>query len=117
MGLFDRTPSVDGLLDLLERERVAVLDGRFDQLERLTAEKERLLQAIPGPNTDMTELAQLKKLGERNAALLSAMQSGVRSAIRRIEAFRSGPASLQTYTASGQRQCIGDGQASLQHRA
>ena len=46
MGLFSYKDSSALLEDLLEREREAVLGARFDVLERLTAEKERLTQTI-----------------------------------------------------------------------
>ena len=101
MGLFETQSAAEALEDLLEKERTAILDGRFDSLERLAAEKERLVKSVAdsgGPG-----LVGLRTRAERNRALLMAMGSGVKAAIQRIEGLRRAGAPLHTYDASGQR--------------
>ena len=117
MGMFDRKDAIDALFDLLDRERIAVLDARFDALERLTAEKQRLLQGIPTRGVAPEVLLRLKQGFERNAGLILAMQNGVGAAIRKLEAARNGPAPLETYTSTGLRQLMRAANPSLQRRA
>lgn len=115
MGLFE-LPG-DALEDLLDRERGAILAGRFDVLERLMSEKERLFAAVLRRPENTIQLARLKDMVQRNGTLLSAMENGVRAAARRIKGLgRPGP-DLKTYDASGGRQVITDTRHALQRRA
>ena len=117
MALFDKVGALDALHDLFDRERKAILEGRFDILDRLGAEKERLFSSVLRDGIDQGPLKNLRIRAERNKVLLAAMEQGVRSAAKRIEALRGKPADLQTYDASGRRQGIAATGASLQRRA
>lgn len=117
MGLFETQSAAEALQDLLEKERAAILRGRFDSLERLAAEKERLVKAVVQLGREGTSLAGLKAQAERNRALLMAMGSGVKAAIRRIEGLRGVGAPLQTYDAAGHRTAIAQPQRTLGRRA
>ena len=103
MGLFKQTDAVDALTDILERERAAVLDGRFDVLERLMVEKERLVGAVAQAGSSTGSLARLKAALDRNGMLLAAMRAGVAAAHKRVKVLRDGPAPLATYDASGRK--------------
>ncbi|NAZ37302.1 flagellar protein FlgN [Rubellimicrobium sp. CFH 75288] len=83
---------------LLEEERRALREGQWDRLADLARRKEDLArrmeagQVPPDPS--------LAAMLARNAALLAAALGGVRSALGRQEALRTG-ASLATYDARG----------------
>ncbi len=115
MGLFDRAKPTEALKELYERERAAILSGRFDVLERLVAEKERLVMSVVQADRDDPALHRLKQQAQRNGTLLRAMESGVRAAARRIEEMRTGSAALQTYDSAGQKQAMPT-QSGLLHR-
>jgi hypothetical protein len=117
MALFDKRGTLDALHDLFDRERKAILEGRFDILDRLGTEKERLFSSVFRDGVDQSQLKSLRIRAERNKVLLAAMEQGVRSAARRIEALRSKPADLRTYDASGRRQSIAANGVSLHRRA
>ena len=46
MALFDLKDTAGAMHDVLDRERAAILSGRFDTLERLVPEKERLADRL-----------------------------------------------------------------------
>jgi flagellar biosynthesis/type III secretory pathway chaperone len=117
MGLFDQVVASDALEDLLDRERKAVLGGRFDVLERLAAEKERLVQTVSRNGTGPNALMRLKSASERNSRLLDAMRAGVAAAQRRVSAMKNQKVSLQTYDAAGRVQAIATAPKKLGHRA
>ena len=60
MALFDLTTAGDALNDLFDRERKAILGGRFDVLERLAHEKERLFDAVQRKPGAPDQLARLR---------------------------------------------------------
>jgi flagellar biosynthesis/type III secretory pathway chaperone len=117
MGLFDRGTPAEALEAFLDRERDAILAGRFDVLERLGAEKERLVRLIARADRPDPSLQRLRRGAERNGALLQAMESGLRSAASRIGALQKGSPALQTYDSSGQKQPLPAGSTRLHRRA
>ena len=117
MGLFDQVEASDALEDLLDRERTAVVDGRFDVLERMTAEKERLIHVVSRDGATPNALSRLKLASERNGRLLEAMRAGVVVAQKRIGAMKKQSEPLQTYDASGRVQTINTAAGKLGHRA
>lgn len=114
MALFDAVAPAEALEDLFERERAAILAGRFDLLERLAHEKERLFEAMTR-RPDDERLPRLKAAADRSRVLLQAMDRGVRAAEKRLKGLAAGPATLQTYDASGRRRSHA-GQAHALHR-
>ncbi len=114
MGLFDTQSAAEALEDLLEKERAAILEGRFDKLERLAAEKERLVKSVA--ESGGRGLVGLRNRAERNRALLMAMSAGVKSAIQRIEGLRGAGKPLQTYDAAGQRTAMAGSRQTLGRR-
>lgn len=93
----------DAMIDLLEREKAAILSGRFDVLERLETEKARLMASLPMHGADATSLRAVRSAAERNAALLGAMAKGIRRAQTILSACRA-PVPLVTYGRDGQRE-------------
>lgn len=117
MGLFDLAGSADTLEDLFDRERTAILGGRFDLLEQLSHEKERLIADVARKPAGSEHLDRLRAKGNRNRDLLDAMSRGVRAATRRVEALAGKSAQLHTYDANGRRRSIAETGHSLQRRA
>lgn len=117
MGLFEIVPAADALADLFERERRAILAGRFDLLDRLGNEKERLFRAVERQRVGRSRLETLRRHARRNQDLLAAMERGVRAAVNRIATLNDGPVRLNTYGADGQRQVLGDPESALCRRA
>lgn len=103
MGLFDQKTAVDSMEDLLDREREAILEGRFDLLDRLIGQKERQLKALKPKEIDETSMARLRKQSERNAHLLDAMRQGIEAVQERLAALQGPGAALETYGSDGQR--------------
>lgn len=109
MALFDIRDAGESLEDLLAREREAITSGRFDVLERLASEKERLVNRIAAGNRPArnaapeTSLERLKAMAERNQGLLDAMRAGLRSAQAKLDQLGRVPSALHTYDASGRK--------------
>lgn len=96
----------DALMDVMERERAALLASDFEGLERLAGEKERLLAAIAlARPTDLP--GELRELASRNGELLDAIQRGLKAGLQRIEALRGGGTPLRSYDVSGAPAAIG----------
>jgi len=117
MGLFSLSTASEDLEDLLERERNAVLDGRFDLLERLGAEKERLVQLVARDGAPAKALVRLRSETRRNGDLLDAMRAGIAAAQAQIKALQQPRDALQTYDASGRKKPIQTQSKPLGHRA
>ena len=117
MGLFDRAKPAEALDELYERERTAILSGRFDVLDRLGTEKERLVASVVRTGSTEPVLHRLRRQADRNGALLRAMESGIRAAARRIEAMRTESTALQTYDSTGQKQAMPSQSGHLHRRA
>jgi len=117
MGLFNLKDASESLDDLLDRERLAVLNGRFDVLERMTAEKERLLRGFVQDGSSAEGLSRLRHKSERNSQLLEAMRAGVIAAQERLQAMQKKKDPLQTYDSSGRKSAIRGATHSPGHRA
>ena len=104
------------ILDLLDHERRAILEARFDVLERLEADKERLLTALMRANAGEADLRRIGAAAMRNASLLRAMGDGIRRAQAALAAARA-PAPLVTYGRDGVRHECGGALPRLAHKA
>lgn len=106
------------LESFLDKERRAILNGAFEDIDRIAHEKELLLEGKKLVAPDQKTLERLRRKAERNQNLLAAAIRGVRSVSARLEALRNGPAELNTYDKSGQRTTLGGQQkGALQRRA
>lgn len=100
------TAMADRTLDMLARERDLLRDGRYAELERLTAERDACLARLlplerPVAEAIAPKLERLRKGLARNGAILRAAMDGVRAARRRIAAIAAAGAELSGYDASG----------------
>lgn len=95
------------LSDLLDQERVALLDGDLDQVTKLLEPKEELFGKI-GENAqhDAGALQALDAKVKRNQLLLNGALEGIRTVKERMAALRRVQTSLDTYSADGRKQEI-----------
>lgn len=99
----DLIRELEGLLDL---ERKALIEGQLDQLGRMLSEKERLIESVGlDAIARSDQMLRLRKKVERNQALLESAADGVRSVINRMAELRRVRRGLNTYDASGRRNC------------
>ena len=103
MGLFDKKNAVDAMEDLLDREREAILEGRFDLLGRLIEQKTRQVNALNPKDLDEKSLMRLRDQGQRNARLLEAMREGIEAVQQRLANLQGAGAALEIYEADGRR--------------
>ena len=111
--------TIDFLDDLLDEERRALLKGNLDEISRLHARKEQLIDALN--QRDANEHAGLLSLNgklERNQALLNTALGGIRSVAQRLAAIRRVRQSLDTYDSKGRRKTVEmGGDQSIEKRA
>jgi len=95
---------IDALDDLLDAERAALLQGNLDDVSRLHARKERLIDALNSEDAlDTQSFLPLQDKVARNQDLLNSALEGVRSVARRLAAIRRVRKSLETYDAKGKK--------------
>lgn len=117
MGLFDSNLTQSTLDDLLDRERYAILNGKYEQLDALLEEKERLSAMLGEIDIDAEALKRLREKSERNSLLYDAMRAGIGSALERLRALKDANADLKTYDQAGGRKSITSAQATTERRA
>lgn len=95
---------IDELDGVLDKERIAILSGDLDGLNRLAEAKTGLVHSINeiARPTESLLLALHDKL-ERNQELLTSAMRGVRSVADRLAELRSVRDGLHTYDASGHK--------------
>jgi len=108
----------DALEDILDKERLAILDGALDDIDRIAREKETFLDGRDLLAHDVKTLERIRRKAVRNQHLLAAAIRGVRTVTARLEALRNGPGELSTYDKSGHKTTLGIGpKGALQRRA
>jgi len=116
--LNDTVPIIDALEDLLDKERVAILRGALQDMERLAVEKERVLESGIVSVPDQGTLDRLRGKAARNQQLLTATIRGVRAVTARLDVLRNGPVEMNTYNRKGHRLILGArNKGALHHRA
>lgn len=115
MRLFDRAEPAEGLSDLLERERQAILKGDYAILASLASEKERYYARIARDRPSANRLSALQIKANRNQVLLTAAADGIRSVVRDLGGSQR-PISLETYDRAGSRCAISGNSHSLERR-
>ncbi|TMM52517.1 flagellar protein FlgN [Sulfitobacter sabulilitoris] len=99
--------TLGALNDLLDAERAAVIAGDLDQIARLSARKENLIDALAVLETlDHEALALVSGKVARNQVLLDRALEGIRSVARRLDALRRVRMSLETYDDRGAKRSI-----------
>ena len=98
------TPAVvDALEELLDQERVALLKGDVDRINRAAARKEELVSKVDAlTDIPSSVLTPLQDKLQRNQTLITHALDGIRAATQRIEDMRKARDSLQTYDQRGQ---------------
>lgn len=93
---------------LLDRERAALLAGRFDSMAPLLEEKTALCAALDERGIpEREDLERLKQKAARNHALLDGALRGLRQAAGRVATLRQLRHGCDTYDKTGHRQRIG----------
>jgi flagellar biosynthesis/type III secretory pathway chaperone len=98
---------IDSLDDLLDEERIALLDGNLDLIGRMLKRKEFLIDALnDSEKPNLEALSDLNAKVTRNQALLSSALEGIQSVADRLMTMRRIKSSLDTYDAQGRRKKI-----------
>ncbi|MGR3702333.1 MAG: flagellar biosynthesis protein FlgN [Paracoccaceae bacterium] len=93
--------------DLLDRERIALLNGDLDAISRGLREKERLIDALNALHGDQDDdLSAIRNKAQRNQILLESALSGIRAVADRVAALRRVRDTLETYDQSGRKTAI-----------
>ncbi|MCW1950703.1 MAG: hypothetical protein KIH44_004975 [Octadecabacter sp.] len=93
------TKAVERLARLLEVERVALLNGDFDAIGGLVAEKEALSTQFDDANAP--ELKLLSIALARNSSLFAAAHEGVTAVVSTLRQQRAARTTLSSYDSSG----------------
>lgn len=110
---------LEQLDELLQHQRDGLRAGHLDEVIRLTAETEALvdhLAAVGPPPGSRQRLRQLQRAALRNGVLLRAAVNGVRAASDRLKALTLGP-DLSTYDGAGRRTTLTVGRQSVTRKA
>ncbi len=105
--------TTDQLLDLLDREKQAILAADFDALGCILAEKEALMPTL---STSPEKLPGLRDRAARNGRLLEAAMAGLRSAQKRLAILRDVGSSLSTYTKDGSKSRVETGRHAVEKK-
>lgn len=104
----DRQHPASALLDHLDAEAEALLQGKIDQAVEGAEEKDALLKALRAGGEISPEMrARIVAAAERNGRLLHAASEGLQAAIRRLGDLRDLRDGKGTYGADGGRQSQG----------
>lgn len=94
------------LLALLEDERRAILDGRFDRLEAIGAGKAQWLARLADAEPDAALLTRIGRIVSRNQRLLLAAMAGLRDGAQRLAGIRDGATGFRAYGRDGRQATI-----------
>jgi len=99
--------TIEDLIEILELEYGALLEGDLDKIAQYGAEKNRILAQVSELNeVEMQGFAFLKPKLSRNQLLTESALNGMRIAVRRLKEVRQVHTVLHTYTANGQKTCV-----------
>ncbi|MEJ6768645.1 MAG: flagellar biosynthesis protein FlgN [Paracoccaceae bacterium] len=89
---------------MLVAERALLITGDFKALERLEADKEKVIAAIrPMSERDLQELSHLRGLAEHNQQLFKQALKGIQDVADRLESIRKIGETIDTYDQTGRR--------------
>ncbi|MEM9010068.1 MAG: hypothetical protein AAGE18_02495 [Pseudomonadota bacterium] len=96
------------VIDLLEKERAALLSGRLDMLQEHVDRRERLVQELtaeaPAESPEVrAALAEIQEAAGRNQRLLDAYLEGLRAAQARLKQISRDAAEIGLYGSDGSR--------------
>lgn len=76
------------MMNLLERERVCLLSGRFDDLEALGPQKQLLIESCAEDELDVQAMNEILVAADRNKRLFKAAMEGLASVRDRMTEAR-----------------------------
>lgn len=101
------TSTLTKLGDLLDAERIALLEGDLQVLKDLLSSKEALMDAVKDmPDPDRAAMQVLEGRLQRNQLLLDGALEGIRAVAQRMGRMREVKGALETYGADGKRHDI-----------
>lgn len=93
--------------DLLERERLALLNGDFASVPDLVTEKEALLERLADTEgLSNHRIDALKVKAHQNQALLDGALRGIQNVANRLATLRRIRGTLETYDESGRKSAV-----------
>lgn len=92
--------------EILDSERIALLNGNLSEVARLSGAKEGFLDPRSLAKINPTRLKRIKALSTRNQRLLGASLQAVRAVRERLGHLRTGSRQLNTYDRDGTRRSL-----------
>lgn len=111
------TDTVAKILELLEREGVALKTGSFDTLDSVAELKDNLFDDLTRGQPSSSDLWRIKSRLTENQTLFSAAIRGVSAARDRIEALQNVREGLSVYDQSGQMEKVSTQRPVLRKKA
>lgn len=99
--------TVEEIRKVLEAERISLLSGDFDTLEKLIARKAILVDKMTSQNPDVSKhlLEELSLKARHNESLLVSARRGLQSAMAQLKQLSDGE-SQKTYSREGRRKSL-----------
>ena len=109
------------LLSAMESERAVLLNGPLDDLAKISAKRDQLLESLVngGPVSQRilgARLADIKAMAKRNGALLKAAMEGMKDARKEIENMEESLNEMDTYTPDGAKMVVAQTPPGKGHR-
>ncbi len=109
------------LLSVMDSERAVLLNGPLDDLEKISAKRDQLLEALVkgGPVSQRIlgdRLADIRAMAKRNGALLKAAMEGMKDARKEIENMEESLNTMDTYTPDGSKMVVAQTPPGKGHR-
>lgn len=109
------------LLSVMESERAVLLDGPLDDLAKISAKRDQLLESLidGGPVSQRilgARLADVKAMAKRNGALLKAAMEGMKDARKEIENMEESLNEMDTYAPDGAKMVVAQTPPGKGHR-
>lgn len=109
------------LLSTMESERAVLLGGPLDDLAKISAKRDQLLESLVngGPVSQRilgARLADVKAMAKRNGALLKAAMEGMKDARKEIENMEESLNEMDTYTPDGAKMVVAQTPPGKGHR-
>jgi flagellar biosynthesis/type III secretory pathway chaperone len=105
------------LIQLLDKERLALNTGAFDDLDQLSGAKTILFENLTRADSSAADLALIKHKVSENQKLLAAAIRGVSAARERLAALENVRGGLAVYDRDGQLAKVPTSKPALQKKA
>ncbi len=108
---------ITDLNTLFEKERDAIFDGSFKDLQVISTRKNQMIKQVPALQFSQEVIFDLMTKAKQNQDLLAAVVRGVRMVNNRINAVRHNSGGLESYDKSGNRVSLTETGQALEWRA